>query len=366
MSDKERDAWIALNMMPCMTPRKFHLLLQHFTSAYEIWEATPQQLHGIDPFKRHLKKFLDEKKAIKLEKELFEIERRGLKVITIADSDYPKPLRDIEGFPPVLYLKGDYIEKDELSIAIVGTRKPSAYGRLIAEKLSKEFGRFGFTIVSGMALGIDTTAHLGALESGTRTLAVMGGGFEKIYPMENRHLIDKISLSGAIMTEFSIYATPDRWTFPRRNRIVSGMTMGTIVIEAPDKSGALITARLATEQGKEVFVVPGPVTDDRFEGSHRLIQKGAKLLTCVDDLLEEFRDLRQTLNPQDKLAEKPLPKLSAGEQRVFSILQFEPIHFNDVIERSKTTTSEASHALLQLEFKNLIKELEGKRYAKLP
>lgn len=353
-------------MMPCMTPKKFQTLLQHFSSASEIWDASPQQLHQIEPLRRHLKTFLDERKTVDITKELAEIKKRELNITTMADANYPRQLRDIEGAPAVLYSRGEYLEKDALAISVVGTRKPSAYGKLITGKLVKELARLGFTIVSGMALGIDTSAHLAALDSGARTIAVMGGGFEKIYPMENRYLVEKIASSGAVMTEFSIFATPDRWTFPRRNRIVSGLSMGTIVIEAPDKSGALITARLATEQGKEVFVVPGPVTDDRYSGGHRLIQKGAKLLTSVDDLLEEFSDLKKTLKPQHKMIDKPLPKLSGSELKIYNILQFEPIHFNDVVERAATSTSEVSHALLQLELKNLIKELEGKRYAKLP
>jgi DNA processing protein len=361
---QEKRYWIALNLIANLTPRKFHLLLDNFSSAREIWEAPLDRLKKIAAFAQSAETFVRHRDQVDVERELREIEARGLKVTTLADPNYPKALRAIEDPPPVLYVKGEYIEKDELAIAIVGTRRPSSYGVMTTEKLARELGRLGFTIVSGLALGIDTAAHRGALSAGARTIAVLGGGFADLYPRENRNLVGEIAKSGAVMSEFSIFTPPERWTFPRRNRIISGLARGTVVVEAPQRSGALITARYALEQGREVFAVPGPITREVSRGVHKLIQQGAKLITDIEDILEEFADLKQTLGEARPV--KPRPQLSPLEERVFKVLEFEPIHFNDVVERSDLSPTEASYALLQLVMKDLVKELEGKRYAKLP
>jgi len=363
---EEKRYWIALNLIPNLTPKKFHVLLEHFPSPREIWEASLDQLKAIGAFAPSAETFIRHRKRVNLEAELKEIAERGFTVITLADDHYPRALRAIEDPPPVLYLKGDYLDRDELAIAIVGTRRPSPYGRMVAEKLAKELGELGFTIVSGLALGIDTAAHRGALASGARTIAVLGGGFANPYPRENRRLIEEISRAGAVMSEFSIRTPPDRWTFPRRNRIISGLARGTIVVEAPQRSGALITARYALEQGREVFAVPGQITQETSRGTHHLIQQGAKLVTDLDDILEEFADLKETLTGRGSRTKKPTPQLSSLEERVYRVLEFEPVHFNDVVERAGISPTEASYALLQLALKELVKELEGKRYAKLP
>ena len=354
-------------MIPNLTPKKFHILLDNFSSPEEIWNAPFEKLKEIPGFSESADTFCAHRARMDVDKELEEIEKHGLKIITLMDQTYPKPLRSIDAPPPVLYLKGDYIDKDELAISMVGTRRPTNYGRLVAEKLSKELGERGFTIVSGMALGIDTAAHKGALEVGARTIAVLGSGFKDIYPQENRKLMEQIAKCGCVMSEFSINTKPEKWTFPQRNRIISGLSRGTIVVEAPEKSGALITARLALEQGREVFAVPGNITSEASRGTNNLIKDGAKLVETIEDVIEEFKDLRETLAgvaPRPALTERP--KLSPLEEQIFKLLDYEPIHFNDVVERSALSTSQVSFALLQLMMKSLIKELEGKRYAKLP
>ncbi len=369
MSDnplQEKRYWIALNLIPNLTPKRFQILLEHFSTPREIWEAPLAELKEIEAFSPSAETFVCHRECVDVEAELEEIEARGLKIITLADAEYPKALRVIEAPPPVLYVKGEYIEKDELAIAIVGTRRPSPYGKMIAEKLAKELGELGFTILSGLALGIDTAAHLGALSAGARTIAVLGGGFSNIYPHENRNLLEEIAHSGAVMSEFSIKTPPDRWTFPRRNRIISGLARGTIVVEAPKKSGALITAKYALQQGREVFAVPGPITEEASQGTHHLIQQGAKLVTHIDDILEEFADLKQTIGSHPPRPAKARPPLSPVEEQVFRVLEYEPLHFNDVVERAGISPTAASYALLQLVMKDLVKELEGKRYAKLP
>ena len=329
-------------------------------------EASLARLKEIQEFARSAETFAHHRDRANIEAELREIEARGLQVITLADANYPKPLRAIDAAPPVLYLKWEYVEKDELGIAIVGTRRPSSYGIMIAEKLAKELGELGFTIVSGLALGIDTSAHRGALATKARTIAVLGGGFSNIYPQENRNLVEEIARSGAVMSEYSLKTPPDRWTFPRRNRIISGLTRGTIVVEAPQRSGALITAKFALEQGRYVFAVPGPITEEASKGTHQLIQQGAKLVTDIDDILAEFADLQETLSSHRAILQKPRPSLSPVEEQVFQVLQYEPLHFNEIVERTQLSPTETSYALLQLVMKDIVKELAGQRYAKLP
>lgn len=361
-----RRFWIALNAIPNLSPAKFSLLLDHFTSPEAIWTAPPEQLAAVPGFERSVDTFVRHRRQLDVERELAEIERLGLDVLTLADDGYPDALRALEHPPPVLYLKGELVEKDRVAVAVVGTRKPSDYGRMVAEKLAKELGERGFTVVSGMALGVDTAAHRGALSSGARTLAVLGGGFGHIYPQQNVPLVDEIAASGAVLTEFSPGTKPDRWTFPQRNRVISGLTRGTMVVEAGEKSGALITAKCATQQGREVFAVPGPITKASSRGAHRLIQQGAKLVVDVDDVVEEFPDLQETLGTAAPRAASQAVDLPPAESKVFGALDYEPVHFDDLVERTEASTTEVSLALFQLEAKGLIKELAGKRYAKLP
>jgi len=361
-----RRAWIALNAIPNLSPAKFTLLLAHFASPEAIWDASPEQLAAVPGFERSVDTFVRHRRQLDIDRELAAIERLGLAVLTLADDGYPNALRAIDHPPPVLYLKGDLVEKDRVAVAVVGTRKPSDYGRMVAEKLAKELGERGFTVVSGMALGVDTAAHQGALSQSARSLAVLGGGFGHVYPQQNVPLIDEIAASGAVLSEFATGTKPDRWTFPQRNRIISGLTRGTIVVEAGEKSGALITAKCAAQQGREVFAVPGPITKTSSRGAHRLIQQGAKLIVDVDDVLEEFPDLHETLGTESPRAAHQAVDLPPAEAKVFGALDYEPIHFDDLVERTGASTTEVSLALFQLEAKGLIKELTGKRYAKLP
>lgn len=352
--------------MTNLSPKKFHILLENFSSPKEIWEASPKELESIPGFGQTAYTFCKNRERVNLKGELEEIERLGLRVITLEDEGYPKILRNLPTPPPLLYLKGEYLERDELAISIVGTRKCSDYGAIVAERLAKDLGKLGFSIISGMALGIDSAAHRGALSAGARTIAVLGSGFGDIYPRENKTLMERISKEGCVLSEFSINIRPDKWTFPQRNRIISGLSRGTVVVEAPEKSGALITARLALEQGREVFAVPGNVTNRFNRGAHRLIKEGAKLVEDVDDILEEFEDLKETLKggkPKKAKTEEPEDPL---QSKVLKTLEYEPIHFNDIVEHTGLSPKEVSFATLQLQMKGLIKELVGKRYVKLP
>ena len=360
---EEKRWWIALNMVA--TPRQFRLLLEHFPSPRAAWEASLEELRAIPGLERAAVELAARRRELELERELEGIERLGLKIITLADADYPRPLRDLPAPPPVLYLLGDYREQDELAIAIVGTRRCTPYGRMVAEQLAKGLGELGMTIVSGLALGIDTAAHRGALAAGGRTLAVLGSGFAYIYPQENVRLLREIAASGGVLSEFPLRTQPERWNFPRRNRIISGLARGVVVVEAPERSGALITARLALEQGREVFALPGRITDETSRGTNRLLREGAKLVEDVEDIIEEFPDLRALLEERGAQP-RERPELSPLEERLLQFLEWEPLHFDEILERSGLSPTELSHGLLQLQLKDLIKEFPGKRYAKLP
>ncbi|MBI1743298.1 DNA-protecting protein DprA [Candidatus Acetothermia bacterium] len=365
---EDKRYWIALTLIPNLNPKKFHILLEHFSSPEEIWNAPLEILKGIPGFAESAETFCHHRSRAVIEQELESIAKLDLRVMTLADPEYPKPLRALADASPVLYLKGDYLEKDELAIAIVGTRRATSYGRSVAAQFAQELGKLGFTIVSGLALGIDTAAHQSAIESGVRTIAVIGSGFGNVYPQENRRLLEPIAKQGAVLSEFASNVNPGQWTFPQRNRIISGLSRGVIVIEAPEASGALITAKTALEQGREVFAVPGSIASEKNRGAHQLIKKsGAKLVDSIDDIIEEFADLQAALKGrQAQPAPIQMPVLSPHEERVYAHLEFEPLHFNDLVEKTGLATSEISEALLSLEMQALVREIEGKRYVKLP
>lgn len=362
--------WIALTLIPNLSPRKFHILLENFSSPQEIWEAPLERLKGIPGFAESAEIFCTHRQKVNLDQELERIAQLGLKVLTLADEGYPEPLRTIPDAPPVLYLRGEYIEKDKLALAIVGTRRADQYGQGLATSFAEELGRLGFTIVSGLAPGVDTAAHKGALKAGARTIAVIGSGFENIYPQDNLKLLEQLVESGCALTEFALAVNPAKWTFPQRNRIISGLSRGVLVIEAPEDSGALITAHRALDQGREVFVVPGPVAPEtawRHKGGHKLIKDGAKLVESVVDILEEFKDLQALFRARkEKPAPTQKPKLAPLEEQIFAALEFEPLHFDEVVSKTGLSVGQVSEGLLTLALQGVVQEIEGKRYVKLP
>ena len=290
----------------------------------------------------------------------------GVSILTLLDQDYPPLLRQIENPSAVLYMRGEQRIDTTRTLAIVGTRRSSRYGRMMAGKLAKDLARIGLIIVSGLAIGIDTAAHKGALESG-RTVAVLGSGLGHIYPASNTRLASQIcERGGSLVSEYPLTTPPSKWTFPQRNRIISGLSRGVIVVEAPQRSGALITARLAMEQGREVFAIPGNATSTASVGTNALIKDGAKLVTNTDDVLCEFPDLA-TLNqasPQSK--QEPGPSLSSEERNVYEIIGLEPLHIDDIISRVGISPTRAAQILLTLQMQGLIEEIEGRRYIRSP
>jgi len=357
--------WIALNMV--LSPRKLLLLLDHFPSAEAAWRASQTQLEAVPGFTRDAVGFVSKRHTLALDRELDEIERRKLDVLTLADERYPQALRGLKVPPPVLYVDGTLEERDQLALAVVGTRRSSAYARRVTAQLTRQLVKRGLTVVSGLALGVDSAAHRSALEASGRTLAVLGSGLARVYPVENRQLAQHVAAQGAVLSEFSLFTDPARWTFPRRNRVISGLSRGVLVVEAPRKSGALITAKAALDQGREVFAVPGCITQPNASGCHLLIQQGAKLVQNVEDILDEFPDLRalsKRLLPPPSVS-RPLPPLSDAQQRVFAALSFEPRHINDLVAANALSVAELSALLVELEVLGLVGEMDNKHYVRL-
>jgi len=290
--------------------------------------------------------------------------------IALADERYPAWLRAIPDPPAVLYCDGQIELQDRQAVAIVGTRQATPYGLRITETLARELSQVGFTIVSGLARGIDAAAHRAALAAGGRTLAVLGCGLDVAYPSEHASLQAEITGSGAVLSEFAPGTPPRPSHFPQRNRIISGLSLGVVVVEADEHSGSLITARLALEQGREVFAVPGPIDAPLSRGPHGLIKQGAKLVETVDDIVEELlpqieRPRRASKSSEKVLAVPGLPDFSSEEQTVLALMSREPLHLDELTERSHLTSAVAAGILLGLELKGVVRQLPGQRYYRL-
>jgi DNA processing protein len=285
-------------------------------------------------------------------------------LVGYSDTAYPARLRAIADPPPLLYVKGDLGGADDKAVAIVGSRSASDYGRRVARDLAGGLARLGFTVVSGMARGIDGIAHEAALNAGGRTVAVLGSGVERAYPPEHERLYQRICGNGAVLSELPIGTRPLAFNFPARNRLISGLALGVVVVEATEKSGSLITASLAVEQGREVFAVPGEVGSSRSRGAHRLIRQGAKLVENVDDILEEIAP--QLTGGCGALSSAPaaLPQNAGGEARkIFALLQESTLQVDEVIEKSGVAAPQVLQILLDLELQGYVRQLAGKRYA---
>jgi DNA processing protein len=357
--------WLAWNEIPDIGPKRFYKLLEYFGSADTAWQAKSGEISRVLNLSPKISsRISEEKNNINPEQELDFIHKYKVNVLTMEDALYPENLKTIHYPPPVLYYNGTIAESDKNSISIVGSRKATYYGKMVAEKLSKDLALAGLTIISGMARGIDTAAHKGALSVNGRTIAVLGCGLDHIYPPENRRLAQEIQESGAIISEFPLSTLPERQNFPRRNRIISGLSLGTVIVEAAEKSGALITADFALDQGREVFAIPGNINSPLSNGSHNLIKQGAKLVNNYQDILEEIH----IVLPQKK-AEKEMVKentsLNEEEKIIYRLITKEPTQIDEIIEASKLSAGKVSEILLNLELKDLIKEIEGKRFIKL-
>ncbi len=363
-----REALIALNLIEGVGPIRVRQLLDHFGDAPSILSASRSQLlqvRGIgDDTAEVISKWGT---TVDLAGELRRIQEFGCHVLVQADAEYPESLRQIYDPPVVLYVRGALTAKDKNAVAMVGSRTTTHYGLETARKLAYQLAYVGVTVVSGGARGIDSAAHQGALSAKGRTVCVLGTGINIVFPPENKDLFDRIAENGAVITQFPFNRNGDRQTFAIRNRIVAGMTLGTVVVEANLSSGALITANFATEYGRQVFAVPGRIDSPRSKGCHDLIKKGAKLCEGAEDILSEFEYLFPSSNRPPSPGETgvlPALELSANERRVYDALSQEESTTDEVIRRSGLPASAVSVALLGLEMKRVVKQLPGKLFVR--
>ncbi len=356
----ERDARWACGLLPQLGGVALQGLVEAFGSVSRAWTASPEALQeagGIGPgLARAMRGFPWQQK---LRQDQARVAEAGLTVIVWGDAEYPARLKAIASAPPVLYLRGTLLPEYEAAVAIVGARRATAYGEETARELAQELGRRGLTIISGLARGIDAAAHRGALEVGARTVGVLGSGLDQIYPPEHAGLAADVAGSGALCSEFPLGTQPLRLHFPRRNRIISGLSLGVVVVEAGVESGALITAHHALEQGREVFAVPGRVHARYSEGCHRLIKAGAKLVESWEDVLAELVPNLKARR-RGRPTESPSPHLTADEQRVYDLLAEGPLHIDAVIVQSGLGGGRAASVLVGLEMKGVIRQLKGK------
>jgi DNA processing protein len=364
-----REALVALNMVEHVGPVRLRQLLEHFGDAPAVLRASRDrllQVRGIGA--ETAEAIAGWEKTVDLAAELKRVKQFGCRVLTQTDEEYPELLRQIYDPPVVLYLKGQLTSRDKNAVAIVGSRQTTHYGLETARKLGYQLAYVGVTVVSGGARGIDTAAHQGALTARGRSVAVLGTGINLVFPSENADLFERLAANGAVVTQFPFNRQADKQSFPIRNRIVAGMTLGTVVVEAGLSSGALITAHFATEYGRQVFAVPGRIDSPRSKGCHDLIKKGAKLCEGAEDILSEFEYLFPPTNRPPGPGETgvlPALELSENEKRVYEQLKTEDeTSIDEVIRHSGLPSSAVSVALLSLEMKRLVKQLPGKLFVR--
>ncbi|MFC1452488.1 DNA-processing protein DprA [Verrucomicrobiota bacterium] len=357
----EREAYVALNMMEKVGPVGVRALTEALGSAGAIMQADRQALlgaKGIGP--EQAGAIVEQRKSVDPAAELDKAERLGVRIVTQIDEEYPPALKEIHDPPLAIYVKGSLKARDRHAVAVVGTRRPTHYGRGVAEKLAWQLAEAGMTVVSGLAEGIDTVAHRGALKGAGRTLAVLGGALDRVYPRSNTGLAGDVAGQGAVISEFPFGREPDKTTFPMRNRIVSGISMGVVVVEAGSTSGALITAREALDQGRSVFAVPGRIDSPASSGTNTLIRDGAKVVTCVEDVLDEFEFL---IAPEQRAARAPeggLRTLAPEERVLVDLLEEGERDVDSLIRESGMSPAEVSSVLLRLEMKKVVRMLPGR------
>lgn len=367
--------WLRLVLTPEIGPRRGKKLLERFKTPKGILEAPLDDIAEVENIGREIaRKIVEGRKRIDLDRQIKLIEKNNVTLIPLDSASYPVNLKSIFDPPLLLFVKGEILPQDYFSIAIVGTRMSSFYGRSMTEKLSGQLAEKGFTIVSGGARGIDTSSHRAALRMKGRTLAVLGCGLDITYPSENKKLFAEIAEKGALISEFPLFTKPDKGNFPMRNRIISGLSLGVVVIEAPQKSGALITVTHALEQGREVFSVPGKADSFVSKGTNQLLREGAKLVENAEDIIEELEPiLKSKINelkvnqsgPAEKKQILTEPDLSEEESKLYNLLSSDPLDLDDIIDKSRLPVSAASSLLTRLELRKLVKQFPGKQFARV-
>lgn len=370
MDIEELKSLIILNNISFLPPRKVKNLIDKFGRAKDVLKASLKDLVYLGNISEDAaKNILENKNKINPDKEIEISNKNGVKIISFFDEDYPEQLRTLMDPPLLLYIKGKLTQEDKFSLSIVGTRKSTSYGKLVVEYLIEELSRYKFTIISGLAYGIDTLAHEYAIKNNLKTIAVLGNGIGVYYPISNKKLQDKIPLEGGcLISEFSYYRRPDKLTFPQRNRIIAGLSLATIVIEADIKSGALITADFACELGKEVFAVPGSIFSKQSRGTNFLIKEGAKIVTSVEDIIEEIREVsclfKKDIVDKDKVSVENDIEMTDEEKKILEIIRSEPsgIHIDRLQNISNIEMNKLLNIVFKLQILGKVKETANKTY----
>jgi DNA processing protein len=367
ISDGDRLAWLTLKLIPELGNRSLLRLIRHFRTPGAILRASAAELEAIPKLhERARSALLSRKSQLPPEKEWEQLQRDNVRLLCLHDPDYPMNLTTIPDPPAILFVRGSIEPRDLVAVAVVGSRAASPAGIAFTEKLCRDLVSNGVTVVSGLALGIDSAAHRGALKENGRTFAVLGCGLDIHYPYKDGALHDKIAQSGALFSEFPLGTIPAPWHFPARNRIISGLSLGVVVVEATQQSGSLITARLALEQGKDVFAVPGMAMSPRSIGPHTLIKQGAKLAEKAEDILEEILpSIRPSWSPAATTrgrSEIPPPELTAEEKEITSHLDTNPAHVDEICRACGRPVSIVMTILTALELKGIVKQLPGKYF----
>lgn len=360
----DREAYIALNRMEGLGPIKVRALIDFLGSPRAVFEVDPSEFRHVRGIGEKLcASMAAQRSQMNPAEEIEKAQELGIRILTPLDAEYPDALKTIHDPPLALYVRGSFLPADAHSLGIVGSRKATHYGLNVADRLSYQLAQTGFTIVSGLARGIDTAAHHGALKAKGRTVAVLGAAIDQLTPPENAELADIISQNGAVISEYPLGRQADRMTFPYRNRIISGLSQGVVVVEAGVKSGSLHTADAALEQGRSVFAVPGRIDHPSAKGTNRLIKNGAKLVDNVGDILEEFELLippGEMEKPEKRASARPDVPLSEEEKKIVEALWHEVLDVDSLARQAGMTSAQISGLLLGLEMKRVIKILPGR------
>ena len=362
---KTHSSWLAFRRIRGFGCTAFKRLANSLEDPTEIFSLSSKELAnvpGLDKSSRE--SILRFSEWDEVEEEVNRVLAAGVRIVTFADAEYPERLKTIADPPPFIYLKGHLTQADKMAVAVVGSRSASPYGVRVTQELCHGLTSLGFTVVSGMARGIDGEAHETALEAQGRTLAVLGSGVDVVYPREHEELYDRITQHGAVISELPLGTPPMSHNFPSRNRLISGLSLGVLVVEATEKSGSLITAELALDQGRDVFAVPGQAGASRSRGTHRLIRQGAKLVEDVKDIVEELApQITSSVSESRQIASPFLPSSANPEaKKIWEMVLEGPLHIDDLIQESGLPIARISEILLDLELQGYLKELPGKRF----
>lgn len=352
--------WIGFTLIKGIGAVRFQRLLDRFGDGESAWKAAPADLAGAGLNLKMIERLVSVREKVDLSLIWDQIHSKGIRVLTWMDELYPQRLKEIEQPPPVLYMRGELSQEDTWAVAIVGTRRVTPYGRQVTEEIASFLAANGVTIISGLARGVDAIAHNAALRAGGRTLAVLGSGVDKIYPPENRAMADQIMQHGAVLSDYVPGTPPESTNFPPRNRIISGLSMAVVVIEAGETSGALITAEFAAEQGREVFAVPGNILAPQSKGTNKLIQRGAHPLLSASDIMEA---LNLTRVGHHKAARKALPA-DEVESKLYEAIGEEPIHVDEIRNLTGLPVEKVSATLVMMELKGMVRQVGNMHYVR--